>query len=235
MSIYQALVYLHVVCGVAALLTFWTAAMARKGSALHKAVGRGYLIAMCGIIATAAPMSAFFFFRGLTAIGIFLLYLCVITSTAMWTSWRAVQLKRAPEQFFSKRHRAVALLNLAAAAVVLVAGLWQGNALLSVFWIVGAMIAFNMLRAARKQNALAPNWWLREHYGAMLGNGVATHIAFLSIGLMPVLSKLKIPGIEVLPWLLPLAVSAIAGAYLDRRYGAKPTRRNEIATAARAP
>jgi len=54
MTAYQLLVTAHIAAGSVALLTFWTAAIARKGSPLHKGVGKAYLIAMLGILALAA-------------------------------------------------------------------------------------------------------------------------------------------------------------------------------------
>ena len=56
MTAYQMLVIAHIAAGSVALLTFWTAAIARKGSSIHKAVGKGYLLSMLGILATALPM-----------------------------------------------------------------------------------------------------------------------------------------------------------------------------------
>ena len=63
-----------------------------------------------------------------------------------------------------------------------------------------------------------PRWWLRQHLGGMLGNGVATHIAFLSIGLPKILPMLAGPVLQNLAWLGPLAISFVAGTLLRRKY-----------------
>ena len=52
----------------------------------------------------------------------------------------------------------------------------------------------------------------------MIGNGVATHIAFLSIGLPKLLPMLSGPVLQNLAWLGPLMLSIIAGIYLNRKY-----------------
>ena len=59
---------------------------------------------------------------------------------------------------------------------------------------------------------------MRQHLSAMLGNGVATHIAFLSIGLPKLLPWVQGPLFQNIAWIGPLGVSALAGAYLTRKY-----------------
>lgn len=223
MSVYKLLLVLHIAAGVVALIGFWIAGLSRKGSPLHKRVGRAYLAAMLGVVGTSLPMAVFHLAAGRVGIGVFLVYLVVITSTSMWLSWRAVQLKRDAAAFYNRNHVAVAVLNVLAGLIVFGIGLERGQPLLMGFCWVGVILGIGMLRAARAARLASPtgNWWLREHYGAMLGNGIATHIAFLGIGMRPVLQAFDSPIVMLLPWFLPLAVAGVAGVMLDRRYGPK--------------
>ncbi len=221
MSVYQALLYGHIAAGTVALLTFWTAAFARKGSPLHRGVGKAYLAAMLVILGTAAPMAAFIGYYGHPGIATFLAYLVVITGTSVWLSRRAIRLKREREQYFDSRFRLVGIFNLVAGLVVFAIGVQLGNALLMGFCWIGVLIGVQMLRQHRQPPATA-NWWLREHYGAMLGNGVATHVAFLGIGMREWILATGLPWLQLAPWFLPLAVSMIASVWLDRRYGGAP-------------
>jgi hypothetical protein len=52
----------------------------------------------------------------------------------------------------------------------------------------------------------------------MLGNGIATHIAFLSIGLPKLLPMLAGPTLQNVAWLGPLVAASLAGIYLTRKY-----------------
>lgn len=221
MSVYTLLLIVHIAAGVIALIGFWIAGLSRKGSPLHKTVGRLYLAAMLGVVGTSLPMAAFHLAAGRVGIGVFLLYLVVITATSMWLSWRAVQLKRDAAAFYNRAYVVVGVLNVLAGLGVFGIGLVQSQGLLTSFSWVGVLIGIGMLRAARaaRQTAPAGSWWLREHYGAMLGNGVATHIAFLGIGMRPLLQALDSPIAMLLPWFLPLAVAGVASVILDRRYG----------------
>ncbi len=223
MTVYGVLLFVHIAFGSVALLTFWSAAIARKGSPLHKAVGKGYLIAMLGIIVTAIPMAAIFLSRGRINAGVFFAYLVVITGTSVWLSWRAIKLKHDIHAFHDRRYRVVAWINVLAGLLVFGIGLARDIMLLSIFCWVGVFIGIGMLRQLRKLPT-ARNWWLREHYSAMLGNGVATHIAFLGIGMNGFLASFGIGWLMLLPWVGPLTVSFIAGILLDRRYGPKKPR-----------
>ena len=47
----------HAGIGALALVSFWTAALARKGSQAHRYAGRVFLLAMLGILITALPLT----------------------------------------------------------------------------------------------------------------------------------------------------------------------------------
>jgi len=225
---YGILVFIHVAFGSVALLTFWAAAIARKGSPFHKAVGKGYLIGMLGIVSTAVPMAIIFLARGRTGTGVFFAYLVVITGTSMWLSWRAIKRKQQIHAYFDRRYQLVAWANLLAGVVVFAIGIALGSALLSTFCWIGIVLGINMLRQLRKLPT-ARNWWLHEHYSAMLGNGVATHVAFLGIGMGSFLNSFGIAWLQLLPWLGPVAVALVAGRMLNRRYAPKPSRQPVVA------
>ncbi len=220
MSAYQMLVYAHIAAGSIALLTFWTAAIARKGSPLHVRVGKVYLGAMQAVVASAVPMAAVFFAHGKPGIGTFLLYLVVLSGTSIWLARRAVQRKRDIRGFHDRRYQVVAWANLLAGSLSFLVGLKLGSLLLGGFSFVGIAIGTGMLRQARKLPE-ARNWWLKEHYGAMLGNGVATHVAFLGIGMRNVIAGFDQAWLQLVPWFGPLAVALVAGVILDRRYGSR--------------
>ena len=95
MSTFQIILFLHVRFGSLALVTFWTAGLARKGSPLHQRAGKVYLVAMAAVLVPALPLAIRI--AGSSAAptaGVFLLYLWVITITSTWLSWRAIRDKR---------------------------------------------------------------------------------------------------------------------------------------------
>ncbi len=74
MTTYQVLVSFHGAIGVVALVTFWSNAALRKGTAAHRRVGRVFLLAMAGILITAAPMAWMTFRNGRPVTSAFLGY-----------------------------------------------------------------------------------------------------------------------------------------------------------------
>ena len=114
-------------------------------------------------------------------------------------------------------YRLLEVLNLASGLGVLALGLTIGSVLFAGFSAVGIFTAYGMWRL-RRRGPQQPLWWRWEHISAMLGNGVATHIAFLSIGLPRLLPELGGGSLQNIAWLGPLVVAFVAGAWLTRKY-----------------
>ena len=223
---YSLILILHVLAGVAALVCFWSAAFLRKGSPRHRAVGKVFLVAMTVIVATSLPMTVeFVFFRQQPLSGLFLAYLMAITGNAVWLSWRAVTDKRDWQVLVARPGWALSLWPMLLLAVtVLIVGLVAREPVMMAFSSIGLWAGMRMFRFARRGPAHA-NWALRQHYQSMLGAGIATHVAFLGIGMQPVWRWLQghavVPPIviELFPWLAPMLVATVAGLWLNRRYG----------------
>ena len=220
MSLYPAVLMLHGLLGALALVTFWTAALARKGSPVHRAAGKVYLAAMVALLVPAVPLAIRIWITRSWVGGVFLMYLEVIVATSVWASWRALRDKRDWAKYTGRTYRTLAWLNIASGAVVLALGLFWASQMRLIFVgfsLVGLLGGRAMLRFARARPS-DPRWWLGEHFGAMIGNGVATHIAFLSIGLPKVLPMLAGPVLQNTAWLGPLTLAVVARAWLDRNY-----------------
>lgn len=231
-SAYRLLLSVHGLSGLVALIAFWFAAFAKKGSPLHVRVGQTYMIAMLGIIVTAAPMAIMIALRGNSGVATFLAYLVVITASSMWLGRRAIRRKRDQTALRSGIYPAVAVSNLVASVTVFAIGQQTSSVLLMGFSIVGLLIGVKML--IRRARPLAmQRWWMKEHIAAMVGCGVATHIAFLSIGINRVIGMLDLhapDGFGLVAWLGPLAVAVVSGLWLDRKYVPKEHAGAAVAT-----
>ena len=232
MSTYEIIRSAHGIVGVLALASFWTAGLARKGSPLHKLAGKVFLLALAAILASALPMAGVILARGI-AVAPFLFYLVLITATSCWTSWRAIRDRRDYRAYTGRAYQALALLNLAGGAGILALGVAQGQVLYAGFSLIGLAAGADMLRSARRPPA-DPRWWLREHYRGMIGNGVATHIAFLAIGLPRLLPQLAGPTQQMLAWFGPVALGLALRVWLERKYRA-PAPSAAVGAASQAP
>jgi len=207
----------HAVIGTAALATFWIAALARKGSPLHKTIGKVYLLAMIGVVLTALPLALSYGLQGQWIGATFLAYLVVLVSHACRSAWMAIRWKRDFKRFTGLGFRVSTVLLATMGLSVSIMG-WVYDAwLLIIFGLIGPLGAVQA-RSLIKNGPQSPKWWLKEHYGAMIANGVATHIAFLQIGLTRLIPELGGGLIQHLSWFGPLAVAFAAGFWLDRRY-----------------
>jgi hypothetical protein len=221
-SAYQLTLFSHLALGVAALGTYWVAALARKGSRPHKLAGKAYLLTMLGLLVPAVPLSIRTALHYSLPFGAFLFYLLLITLTALWTGWFASKYKRDWARFTGTAFRRIAWANIAAGAAVLAVGLQQRNLIFVGFSLVGLLGGRRMLRQAASGPG-HPRWWLGQHFGGMLGAGVATHIAFLSIGLPRLFPMLAGPLLQNIAWLGPLVLAGLARTWLTRRYLASTT------------
>ncbi len=216
-ALYPAAVWLHLIAGTVALATFWTAGLARKGGPLHRAAGRTYLVAMVAVIVSGVPMVGALLLRGHPMSASFLGYLLVLVSFSCWSAWRAVRDRRDPARYAGPVFRALALACTVAGLGMAALGLSRGVPLFVVFGALGPLAGLGAWRFLRR-GSQPPQWWLREHLSAMIANGVATHIAFLGIGLRRLLPMLDGQALQMLSWFGPLAVALVAGWWLDRRY-----------------
>lgn len=233
MPAYHWFVALHIVFGTLALAAFWLAACMKKGRPRHRAIGKAFLLAMCGVIISGVPLAIEqLLFRKSLVGGMFLSYLLPLTGSACWMAWRAVTDKRDWRRMTARIGWHLALwLPLLFALPVLALGVMKSQMLLIGFSTIAFITAWRMRRFARNGPTL-PNWHIVQHYQAMLGAGVATHVAFLAIGMRPVWrwlrANINVPDavIELFPWFAPLAVAIAAALWLDRKYAKAAARKS---------
>ena len=226
--VYQVLLVLHAVAGIAGLAAFWIPALARKGSGVHRAAGKVFLVAMVVVTVTGIPLALYLLARGQWVFAVFLLYVAVLLGTSVGSAWAAVRLKRQPERYYGAGYLATAWLLLLSGATVSVLGYVFGVTLLMIFGVIGPFAAFDMFKRKRRTDRPA-NWWLMEHFGGMIGGGIATHVAFGAFGLRrlwPAYASVE-GWVGMLPWVLPVIAGIIATILLERHYsrpltGAKP-------------
>ncbi|MGB0515280.1 MAG: hypothetical protein ACPGJE_10615, partial [Wenzhouxiangellaceae bacterium] len=127
-SVIESLARAHALAGTIALLTFWSAALARKGSVFHRMIGRAYLIAMIVVVITIIPITLNLLAQGQWPSATFLLYLAALVSQASLVAWRAVRYKRDFERFsgslFIGGVAFIALAGLAVTALGVIFNHW---------------------------------------------------------------------------------------------------------------
>lgn len=223
---YKMIVMIHIISGVISLASFWIAALGKKGTAWHKLVGKVFMASMLAIVVSAIGLTGYFYAAGKLGTATFLAYLVLITLTAMAAAWRAIALKHDEKAFRNSSYRYTAWLNIFSGLLVFAIGWHLAQPVLMGFCWIGVIVGWQMLQRIRRPLGHS-RWWMSEHIGGILGCGVATHVAFLSIGLSRILSifGLSLSGLAgLLPWLAPVVVAAIAGFWFERKYVKGPQR-----------
>ena len=223
MSWYSNTAFMHAAIGTTALATFWIAGIAKKGSPVHKAAGKIYLLAMVGILLSAFPLAIYIMLNKSQVFGPFLMYLLIITGTAMWKSWRSIKDKRDWKRYTGPVFKSLMVLNLLAGLSIAAVGIFMAESMqiiITSFSLIGILGAYGMYKFQREAPT-DPRWWMREHLSSMIGNGVATHIAFLQIGLPKILLMISGPVMVNVAWMGPLAFAVMAGFYLTKKYTPK--------------
>lgn len=218
MDSYRWFLSIHVAAGTVALATFWIAAAMRKGTPRHRRVGQVFLLAMLPVLGSGVPLSLALLERGRPLTAIFLGYILLLTGSACWSAWRAIRDRNDRARYFGPMYWVFTVLVGVSGLGVAIMGTRIGAPLFQVFGAVGVAASVDSVvqwrRAPRN-----PRWWLREHFNAMIGNGIAVHVAFVSIGLRSVLAELDLVVVQYLAWFGPLAVAVAAAVWLNRKYG----------------
>ena len=218
MNVMQSIVLFHAGAGTVALASYWTAALVKKGSPRHRRVGQVFLLAMLAILVSGIPLVARALVDDKPNIAAFLAYLLLLVAQGSWSAWRAVREKRSPQRYFGPVFWTLTAACVIAGTGMIWLGLQIGQPIFAVFGSVGAVIGLGAMKARRRADT-DPIWWLREHYGAMIGNGVATHIAFFGIGARNLFPGVDPALLQNFAWFTPLAAAAVAGWWVSRKYG----------------
>lgn len=216
-TLHDAARWVHIGVGLVALTAFWTAGFARKGGLWHRRAGAIYVRTMAVVLGTAALLTMTTAARGHWMGAIFLAYLLAITATSLWMGWRALGYKQDAVGYARGAFPVVACLNIVAAVALVGVGWRTREAFLVGLSLIGFLIGIGAIQMWRRPPT-HPRFWLKEHIGGMFGAGIATHIAFASIGLRALFPEAETSVTTIWPWLVPLVVGFGAGAMAERRY-----------------
>ncbi len=237
-ALYRLILSIHIAAGLIGLAAFWAPAFARKGGATHVRVGRVFYQATCVIAVTGVFMAIGFLIDPLgvkplqrevspersAAIAAqirlaapFLLYLIFITFGPVYHGIRVLQTRESPEKLRAPFHTALHVGMIAAAAGMIVLGVWSRQPVFAALSPIGFLAGFGNLRYARRPPPTRMAWWY-EHMGSMLGGGIAFHTAFLVLGAGRLLNIQLTGFAAVIPWVVPSIVGIPATAIWVRYY-----------------
>ena len=217
----------HIAAGSLALASMWIPLFARKGGTVHRRAGWVFVVCMAAIAATAVILAAGrVFLDGSPAaqqMGVFLLYVAVLTSSAVSSGVRALRFK-----LRTTRHRhwwdlgMAGLLTISSVGVAAF-GIAQRQPLFVAFSLIGLINGPASLRYWLSPPTARMHWWF-AHMNGMLGGCIAAITAFV------VVNSGRPGQPQLVAWLAPGIAGSIAiriwTRYYQRRFSAPATSRD---------
>ncbi len=215
-AVHSTLLTFHIIVGTFSLLLFWGPILTKKGRINHNRLGRAYVYAMSGVVASALVLSGMRMIMGHAQAGLALFFLSVLTLVPLTAGVQVLKAKR-PTPAYRKLRLGLALALLGTSAVLLVG--WQvlDSGLLLAFACIGLVLGGSDLYRFRKKGG-SDRTWLREHYEGMLFSGGAAYTAFFAFGGRVVFDDLLTGWLAIIPWILPTLLTMLLLPLVHRRY-----------------
>lgn len=220
-SIFQILLYTHIVSGFLSLILFWIPVFTRKGGNTHRKTGIWYVRFMWIVVITAAILSVKNLVIGRVNMGIFLGFISLITANPLWYGIAILKHKKSTTKLFRTTHIAFRV-TIVVTAIMMVAygiiGLGGKNAAMLMFVFGGLGIADlpGVIQTIRNKTTKVN--WFKEHLVGMCVSGIAAYTAFFVFGANQFLQVVLSGYWMVLPWILPTIIGVIGIRLSVKRY-----------------
>lgn len=229
-ELHGILVTLHVAVGSVALVVFWVPVAVRKGSRLHVRAGRLYVNCMYLVAATAFLASIMVLIDPLAIrrpgeelpaeqaallverfrmFSLFLLMLSVLIFSSLEHGLAALRARRDAGALRRPSHVAGILVLGVLAVVVGAVGLANRELLLIIFGGLGLSAAVGSFRDTRLERP-GRRALVIAHMGGLVGSGIGAYTAFFAFGSSRYLADLLPGQWQVLPWIAPAIIGALA-------------------------
>jgi len=175
---YKSVIDWHAAIAVFALVAFWTAALTKKGSPIHRLAGRFYFAIVVVILVSVIPMIVIALqsknYKQLILLG----YLSLLVITASYVALQAIRKKKSVTDYhnwvFKFLGSALSLYSLS----ILTIGLMSASFITIVFSSVGITLGASMWGSLLTK-VPNPGWHLRQHMNGLAVNFAAAHGSFL--------------------------------------------------------
>jgi uncharacterized membrane protein len=221
--IHASLLWIHIPAGFLSLLLFWIPVGLKKGSPLHRKVGRYYYYTMWTVVLSAVFLSICNTILGAYIEAAFLGYLSIITAYPLWYSYEILQQdKQWSNRYILIRKIFVTVLFFAGISMILLGVIgfnFEGMGVVMVFFGAIALpsgrdIFMDLKKAMSKESKL------KMHIQGTIISGIAAYTAFFAFGGARIM--VGVLGINhqwmIIPWLLPSVLGFAYSRYMKRQY-----------------
>jgi hypothetical protein len=231
--IHQIAVYVHIAGGFAALLLFWIPMFARKGSPIHKRIGRYFAMLMYMIGLSGLLMSSMNFLMpetlhpdssvtGTRNMAMFLFSLSLLVLASTRHGWLTINNRENRQPLRQPLQLLLQGALLSCGAGLLGLGLMRSNPIFIAFGLLEIALSMSMLRYTFKAQPFPKQWWT-EHLNGLITAGIGAYTAFFVFGAVSLMEPLfvQLPWLQMLVWVGPGVIGGIAITVVSRHYRLK--------------
>jgi len=235
MDLFESARLAHIAIGTSVLSSFWGAAVATKGGALHKRCGRVYVFSMAALLASTLLIAAGSVALGNPMRAVFNVYVSLVSVASVWMAWSSIAHKGDIRLYLRRPYKLICCVlgayGLALLALIGKMGVPARMAMVAAFALLGLSIAAAMAwRWWRRDDH--PRWWLSEHLTAMGINFAATHASFSILALSALFPALKEPWTRTAILVAWMSSALVVRLWAGRRFSLPPS---ALRTGARTP
>ncbi len=233
--VHEVFRYIHVTGGFVGLVLYWVPILSKKGSPLHRQIGKTW-VWLARVVLITAFLGLLMYVPKLLAAGetinshpnsyaflIFLGYLSIVTYVVTIYAVDVLKHKKDPSQLATPWMKGLAYLSILLSVVIVSFALVYNPDMKIVLFAlspVGITTGWGMLNYMHGKQS-SQRAWLYEHMGSMIGAGIAFHTAFAVFG-MTRLFDIGLNGwVAVIPWILPTVIGVPASVIWRRHYQRK--------------
>ncbi|MEM9528300.1 MAG: hypothetical protein AAGA31_16930 [Bacteroidota bacterium] len=221
--LHKVLLWIHLPFGFISLVLFWIPVGVKKGSSLHRKVGKYYYRCMWIVVVTAFLMSLCNLIMANYVSATFLGYLAIITAYPLWYSYEILQQDKVwSDRYFLTRKIFTTVLFLAGISMLLLGGIkyqFKGIGTLMGFFGLLVLPAGRELLQSREK-AMHKESKLKMHIQGTIVSGIAAYTAFLAFGGRRILVEVfQLDGQwMIIPWIGPTVLGLVYSWFMKRKY-----------------
>lgn len=221
--IHKVILWVHIPAGTLSLILFWIPVSVKKGSPLHKQVGRYYYRTMWVVLLSSVVLSICNALMAHYQAALYLGYLTVITAYPLWNSYEILQQDKIwSDRYFLKRRIFGSVLFTCGLGIFLLGGIkyhFMGMGTMMGFF---GLLTFPFARRVMltKENAMEKETKLKMHIQDTIVTGIAAYTAFFAFGG----ARIMIGVLQmhhqwmVIPWIAPTLLGLTYTWYVKRKY-----------------
>lgn len=213
--LYDAIRVLHIAAGAVGLVSMFVPLLSKKGSRLHRRVGKVFAAAMiisgvAGTVMSATQLVIPTAFTNRSADlvrinGLFLGTIGLLMLCAVQQMLRSLDRKKQPQPRPSRLDLGLPIASVCFGAITTIVGVWFAAPLLIGFGLLAALTAVGDLRFVTRPLRTPKAWWYQHMQGAMVAI-ISAVTAFVVFGGRHMLAELVPAPMRWVFWVAPALV-----------------------------